>query len=218
MDEGDLSKVEEQLRILNSAGNLNQELDADQLLEPLLNLGVDQALEILSHVEEKAGEVKNPTAYVMTAVKQRGKGKGSKGQKERRGKGVIKTQLKEKAKGSHFDHASVEKVKKRISWLNDKAGLNESLNYDKVGELLLSSGPIGEVMKIFKTLEENASEIRNPNGWAVSAARRLAEEGVAPEPKSSKPNQDFRNEPLDKQLRAHRLAQQRGSAERSLGV
>eukprot|EP00913_Durusdinium_trenchii_P014226 g13350.t2 len=124
---------------------------------------------------------------------------------ERRGKGVIKTQLKEKAKGSHFDHASVEKVKKRISWLNDKAGLNESLNYDKVGELLLSSGPIGEVMKIFKTLEENASEIRNPNGWAVSAARRLAEEGVAPEPKSSKPNQDrdFRNEPLDKQLRAH---------------
>lgn len=58
-------------------------------------------------------------------------------------------------------------------------------------------------MKIFKTLEENASEIRNPNGWAVSAARRLAEEGVAPEPKSSKPNQDFRNEPLDKQLRAH---------------
>ncbi|CAK9034719.1 unnamed protein product [Durusdinium trenchii] len=123
---------------------------------------------------------------------------GQREEHERRGKGVIKTQLKaelshvsvepgalkrggvtrrdnpEKAKGSHFDHASVEKASETCGCDIGKAemadGLNESLNYDKVGELLLSSGPIGEVMKIFKTLEENASE-------------------------------DFRNEPLDKQLR-----------------
>jgi len=206
MDEDNIDKaegaaqLEDQMRLLNSNAGLQKELDIEQLLEPLSSLGVSQGLKILSHLEEKAAEVRDPTAYIMRAARQRGKGK-SKGGEERRGKGVIKTHLKER---KNFDPALVEKVKKRISWLNDKANLADTLSYDKVGEVLLGSGPIAEVMKILKTLEENASEVRNPNGYIVSAARRLQEEGVAPEPKSSKPSkQDFRDEPLEKQLEAH---------------
>lgn len=199
----DVQQLEDQMRMLNSNAGLNQDLDIDQLLEPLTSMGTSKALEILSHLEEKASEVKNPTNYILAAVSKRGKGKGKgkgKGGQDRRGKGVIKTHLKEKRT---FDPAMVEKVKKRISWLNDKANLNDQLSYDKVGELLLESGPIAEVMKILKTLEENASEVRNPNGYITSAARRLREEGVAPEPKTGPKKQDYRNEPLDKQLRAH---------------
>lgn len=65
-------------------------------------------------------------------------------------------------------------------------------------------------MKILKTLEENAAEVRNPNNYIAKAARRLAEEGVAPEPQSSanrraaaKDAGDLRDDPLDQQLKVH---------------
>ncbi|CAJ1451666.1 unnamed protein product [Effrenium voratum] len=204
-------KVEDHVRFLNSMGSLSQELQVDRVVEPLVALGIHEAMEILAHLEEKASEVRDPTAYVLSAARQRGKRRPPAAAKARRqpGRTVAKTHLKDRR--SNFDPAMVDKVRKRISWLNDKAGLSDQLSYEKVGELLLRSGPIGEVMKILKTLEENAAEVRNPNGYVATAARRLQEEGVAPEPKSSVPPrvredkdmQDFRHEPLDKQLEAH---------------
>ncbi|CAE7040473.1 unnamed protein product, partial [Symbiodinium natans] len=55
-DDADASKVEDTLRYLNAHGNLNKELEVDSLVAPLLDLGTDQALEILSHLEQKNSE------------------------------------------------------------------------------------------------------------------------------------------------------------------
>lgn len=212
----DAAKVEDSLRYLNAHANLNQELEVERLLDPLIELGPVKAMGILQNLEQKSSEVRDPTGYVLAAIR---KGSNGSGQAQKSGgRKVMKLHLKEnRSSSSSFDPAQVEKVKKRINWLNDRGGLNDKLTYEIVGDLLLRSGPIGEIMKILKTLEENAAEVRNPNNYIAKAARRLAEEGVAPEPQSSANRRaaaqgggdfrdepgDFRAEPLEKQLHAH---------------
>jgi len=222
-DNSDLrTKVEQRIQWLNDKAGLNQELNAGEVMDDLVGIGQRHAMDMLKQLEEKADEIRDPTAYIATALKQkqRGAGKDSrsggkargKGEAKPRGKKVVKTGLKASAsrrssareEGGDRD---MEKVRKRIAWLNDKAGLNDKLNFDKVGPQLLKSGPVGEVFKILKSLEESAGEVRNPNGWVLQAANRLAEEGIAPEPKGNKEKgdskEDWLDQPLNEQLRAH---------------
>eukprot|EP00438_Fugacium_kawagutii_P011705 Skav231760 [mRNA] locus=scaffold695:135655:143475:- [translate_table: standard] len=69
VEHGDVQQLEDQMRMLNGNGALSKDLDVDQLLEPLTHVGTSQALEILTHLEEKGSEVKDPTAWVMKAVR-----------------------------------------------------------------------------------------------------------------------------------------------------
>ena len=69
----------------------------------------------------------------------------------------------------------MEKVKRRIGWLNANGNLQGPLVFDKVGMLLVSIGD-AQAMDILKKLEEHALEVRDPTGWVVTAARTCASE------------------------------------------
>lgn len=100
------------------------------------------------------------------------------------GKQVIKTGLKAKQakQGSNSSEdglyfGTLGKVQKRVDWLNENASLAAQLDFGQVGALLAKSGPLSEVMKILKMLEENSSDVRDPTGYVISAARRLGTGG-----------------------------------------
>lgn len=71
----------------------------------------------------------------------------------------------------------MEKVKRRIGWLNANGNLQGPLVFDKVGMLLVSIGD-AQAMDILKKLEEHALEVRDPTGWVVTAARKMLPGGA----------------------------------------
>lgn len=66
-----------------------------------------------------------------------------------------------------------EKLKKRVAWLNNKAGLASQLMYDRIAPFLLGLES-RDAMDILKKLEEHATTVKDPNGYVEAAARRRA--------------------------------------------
>jgi len=64
-----------------------------------------------------------------------------------------------------------EKVRQRIDWLNDFADLSNPLEYDRVISDLLKVSH-RQAMEVLKRLEEEAAQIRDPNGFVISLVRR----------------------------------------------
>eukprot|EP00930_Biecheleria_cincta_P004973 TRINITY_DN10589_c0_g2_i1.p1 TRINITY_DN10589_c0_g2~~TRINITY_DN10589_c0_g2_i1.p1 ORF type:complete len:848 (+),score=167.20 TRINITY_DN10589_c0_g2_i1:35-2545(+) len=210
-------RVDTRINWLNENGGLTMQLKREDVFQRLVGCGLRDAMRILKELEQHAGEVRDPTGYVVAACSKssrKGTDRGRRGAKSQSGKGgtkrVIKSSLKTKegragGGGGSEDDMVLEKIRKRISWLNDKANLQGRLEFEEVGKKLLRAGPMSEAMKILKTLEESASQVRNPTAYVANAARRLSEEGFAPDPPNERKQQakDFRRESLDMQLKAH---------------
>eukprot|EP00929_Paragymnodinium_shiwhaense_P002322 TRINITY_DN102551_c0_g1_i1.p1 TRINITY_DN102551_c0_g1~~TRINITY_DN102551_c0_g1_i1.p1 ORF type:complete len:436 (-),score=127.09 TRINITY_DN102551_c0_g1_i1:81-1388(-) len=65
------------------------------------------------------------------------------------------------------------KLRKRIGWLNDKGGFDNSINYEKVVEAAaVSSGSLGDFMGVLKELEEKRDDVRDPTAFVCSAFRK----------------------------------------------
>ncbi|CAE8618063.1 unnamed protein product, partial [Polarella glacialis] len=54
---------------LNANGGFQAELDVDQVLPQLLRLTEEDAMEILRRLEDSAGSVREPTAYVISSIR-----------------------------------------------------------------------------------------------------------------------------------------------------
>jgi len=193
-----IQKVEKRVQWLNANANLREELLFDDVGMALVNAGQRQAMQILKELEDKAGEVMDPTTFVLEELEKCGGadnepddgpapvgsggndgrvGRGSgrrrrKGANGRRGRSVIKTGLKEKPLRNFADQ-----VRRRIEWLNGHADLQQELDFDRVVDLLLQTGQQKEVMKILKNVEENASSVRNPTAYVANAAKNLMRDG-----------------------------------------
>merc|ERR1719401_989255 len=99
-------------------------------------------------MESKTDEIKNPTAWIVTAAKKA---------------------------GADFSSGSPEvdkKVRKTIGWYNNQGNLVEKISYPDVAPLLMQLDT-NQVGSIFKSMESKTSEIRNPTAWIANAAKKF---------------------------------------------
>lgn len=147
-------RIGKQIGWLNKNAGLQEQLSYNTVVEALSGMSVSEAMKILKDVEEKATDIKNPTAYVSKAA--------SRKQNPSMGMGYPAMQF------GGVDPTG--KIGKQIGWLNKNANLQEQLSYTDVVSLL-SECELKKAMKILKDLEEKSDEVKNPTGFVAKAAR-----------------------------------------------
>lgn len=198
-------RVEAKIQELNSSATLQQELQLDTVLDPLVGAGIRVAFGILKRLEREAAKVEDPSQFVVEAVEKSisKRGSGRLQAKPKRGaaptvKGVrTMGVLKRTGKvGNNQQKDLLQKIQRRISWLNSNGQLASPVNTTKVAPILVRCGK-DEAMNILKNLEENAAKVRDPTGYVSKAAKRM-QSGEAP---LERPNSARGEVPPERQLR-----------------
>lgn len=148
---------------LNSNIPMAEPLQIEKVLHELTQVSQVQAMDILKKLETSSATVRDPTGWVLVAV--------------RRIIGGVPGPRPGSTAPPH------ERLMKRITWLNENAQLASPLIYEQVAPSLLALEP-PTAMMVLKTLEENASTVLDPQAYVASAAQRFADSsatGFAPE-------------------------------------
>lgn len=76
MDTDTTSKIHKRIKWLNDSTRFGNSINCDKVLEAASGLNLASTLEVLKRLEEKAGQVKDPTAWVAFALRKSGGGGG----------------------------------------------------------------------------------------------------------------------------------------------
>merc|ERR1719221_345564 len=143
---------------------------------------------ILKELEESAAEVQNPNAYVAVAVRNSlatANGRGGRSDEEPEADARHSRPMRQPAvvvpptvrqalpRQAPVEETNAVKVEKRVAWLNAHGGLAASLNYDVLGELMMSLD-YQDVMQVLTRLQESSAQVRDPTAYVVTALRRLS--------------------------------------------
>lgn len=138
-----------------------------EAVQALSSLPWDRAMELLKHIEEKKGELKNPSGYLISAVGrdvQRPQQTWS-----QRGQGAAGAKAGGASGGSW--HGVDTGVHKRCTWLN--ANVFGAGAIDEEAITVLSSLEFNRAMEITKEMEQKgAAVIKNPSSYLKAAAQR----------------------------------------------
>lgn len=174
---------------LNKSGTLAQPISFADVAGPLAALGDMAAGQLLHELGDSAGQVRDPTAWLLSAANKYGGGgawggkKGGKGGKDSWGKGSWGKDSWGKGswgsdswgmkggKGGGWGEASPW-ISKQIGWLNKAGNLAFPISYNDVAGPL-SMIPEDKALALLKELEENAATVKEPSSWLASAAQRL---------------------------------------------
>lgn len=137
-------KVRRKIGWLNTHVQFNAPLMYDKVSPELRRLGGQRAMAILKELEEYASEP-DPTAWVLEQARN---AVGSLGGGE----------------------PAEERLRKRISWLNNKAQLSSPIVVEMVMPSLLAID-LRKAMAVLKGLEENAQSILDPSSYVTSTAQ-----------------------------------------------
>jgi len=165
--ERDYDKVEKRAAWLNKNVFASSPID-DEAVAAMAGMGAARAMELFKEIEEKGGQVRNPSGYLKSAARKEGFGPAAEppSTSPRQG-GAAKGGG---GKGGKMSNSNLEKMVKRVLWLNDKVFLENPIEEETV--LAMESLSTQRAMELFKETEEKAAEIRNPNGYLKAAVKR----------------------------------------------
>lgn len=160
-EDQDYGKVHKRATWLNVHVFADNPID-DEAIAAVAGMGIPRAMELFKEIEEKAGQLRNPSGYLKTAARREAlgplEGRGGRSPKGG-GKGV-------------YDEG---KVQRRALWLNSNVFTDRPIDDEAIAAVAGISVP--RAMELFKELEEKGDQVRNPSGYLVTAANR---ENVVP--------------------------------------
>mmetsp|Transcript_137322 Transcript_137322/g.342402 ORF Transcript_137322/g.342402 Transcript_137322/m.342402 type:complete len:553 (-) Transcript_137322:40-1698(-) len=160
---------------LNSAGGFEGQINYAKIFEAAKGLEYSRVMKFLAQLEEKRGEVKDPTAWVCNALRKAGGGAYSplpQPPAEYGGYGQsYSTSTSAMGTPSAFVNAD-EKLRKRVTWLNSQGGFAGALDHDKVAAAARGL-EVTMVMKVLKDLEENKDKVKDPTAYSAAALRKM---------------------------------------------
>mmetsp|Transcript_80986 Transcript_80986/g.203831 ORF Transcript_80986/g.203831 Transcript_80986/m.203831 type:complete len:584 (+) Transcript_80986:116-1867(+) len=156
-------KISRQVGWLNKNVPLRGKLSYSDIVEPLSRLDITSAMKILKEVEEQAGQIDNPTAYVAAAAVRAG-GTGPVGGIQ----GTGAPALSPMAGSAPPVQDPTGKIARQIGWLNRNVTLNEKLSFSDLVSPL-SWLDVTSAMAILKDVEEKAQFIPDPTGYVLTA-------------------------------------------------
>eukprot|EP00929_Paragymnodinium_shiwhaense_P042161 TRINITY_DN21869_c0_g1_i1.p1 TRINITY_DN21869_c0_g1~~TRINITY_DN21869_c0_g1_i1.p1 ORF type:complete len:1032 (-),score=362.49 TRINITY_DN21869_c0_g1_i1:128-3223(-) len=168
------STVLQRITTLNKAGVLQTPLRYSEVRTALEKVPEDEVLRILAVLEAEAQDVEDPAEYVRTAAAAAAPAAGGSSSSSSGGN-------KRKASELQGGAAPAGPIAKRVRALNLSGKLNDSIQYERVGEAL-GSLRHAQAMTILKVLEDAAGDIPDPTAYIRAAVHSAggsvpAEEG-----------------------------------------
>jgi len=180
----EMKKVRKRINWLNGKGGFENAIGYDKVMAAAGGLPFSQVLHVLKELEEKREGVKDPNAWVCSALRKVGGGQG--------GQQSAPFAMNHQPAwhppppawggppmgfggghpaGRHMDPEIDTKLRKRIRWLNENAGLSADLNYQKVSEASVGLD-LQTVMAVLKEAEEKKDEVKDPTAYVTSKMRK----------------------------------------------
>jgi len=143
-------------------------------------------------LKRKVESVKDPTAWVTSAIRKEGGGAvvvpwGN----------ISIPQVP--VSGGGFRDDLDQKLRKRVGWLNNQGGFENRIQYAKVAEAAIGVEE-SVVFKVLKNLEEKGTTINEPTSWVTAALRKESGGNQGAHVNRANLNVDF-GEDLDLKLR-----------------
>lgn len=164
------SAVGQRIAWLNDSGKLAASLEYGQIADGLAQLGEEEAISLISDLEQKGRGVKDPTGFIK-----------------------FKMKAKLASMGFTLEQGQDDETKilKRVDWLNDYGGLMADIDYNQVSQALQTMG-IEHAMTILKELEDNRRSILDPTAFIkdaiASSRKRTAVRNAGPVSKTTGPS------------------------------
>jgi len=186
--------IAKRIRLLNGSGKLSRQIGIADVRDALGSLGIGQAMTILKSLEDFASGVRDPTAYIRTAVRSAGgvaplvppseaagPMSGSKRpsivKQEFTSADVIKPGVKIEISTRDFRGAKTEelteaeKLERHIGWLNRSKDLAQPLNLHAVLPALDSIG-YRQAMRVLRRFEETCASVADPDEFVKDLVAR----------------------------------------------
>lgn len=156
-------QVQKRFEWLNFNAGLAQELDFDRIGHLLVRTGnLREVMKILKVLEDNAGQVRDPNAYVARAVKN-----------------SIQDRPREDRPREDGPPPQQNKLFKKMRWMNQNVPLAVPMDIDRISGFIEDMDP-EQVMGVLRRLEVSAHEVRDPSAYVIAGVRRLSEEGPPP--------------------------------------
>mmetsp|Transcript_91123 Transcript_91123/g.262798 ORF Transcript_91123/g.262798 Transcript_91123/m.262798 type:complete len:999 (-) Transcript_91123:79-3075(-) len=172
--------VAKRVRLLNESGKLGQPIRLPDVTGALSSIGIGQAMAILKGLEDAAPGVRDPTAYIRTAVRSAGgvavppaAAAPMRVKQELGGPQVAKVELGARDfRGTKTeDLGDAERIERHIGWLNRNAQLRRPLDLEVVLPALDCIG-YRQSIRVLKRLEESADSVADPNEFVKDLVAR----------------------------------------------
>eukprot|EP00929_Paragymnodinium_shiwhaense_P039450 TRINITY_DN20706_c0_g1_i1.p1 TRINITY_DN20706_c0_g1~~TRINITY_DN20706_c0_g1_i1.p1 ORF type:complete len:723 (-),score=114.61 TRINITY_DN20706_c0_g1_i1:146-2236(-) len=137
---------------LNNSGVLKEEICINDVVDSLMEAGINDALKILEDLERVAGKITHPTNYILAAT-------------SRLLGGSRNPPHRQQARDD------TKTISKEIGRLNNSGILTTPILYSDVAGLLADI-PSHTALRILKDLEESGSSVKNPTAYVAAAASR----------------------------------------------
>mmetsp|Transcript_19928 Transcript_19928/g.43320 ORF Transcript_19928/g.43320 Transcript_19928/m.43320 type:complete len:397 (+) Transcript_19928:161-1351(+) len=185
--EAEDKEVRRKIGWLNKDGGFAGSVNYSKIIEAAKGLEYRKVMQFLKNLEGKAGEVKDPTAWVCNALRKAGGGAGNWGS----GGSMpppspyasfsdpfyfgLSQQPPAAPAGPPPGPPPVdadEKLRKRVVWLNTQGGFDGALDHDKVASAAWGL-EVTSVMKVLKDAEEKKDQLKDALAYVTSALRKM---------------------------------------------
>lgn len=166
------ASVRERVAWLNGEGGFQDSLKYDQVAAKASGLDAALVLKILGHLEDKKGEVNDPTSWVCAALIKEQRSREWSGGSWGHGGGAGAPRQPPAVYGSQPDGGAGQSVdrelRRRIAWLNNEGGFGNTITYRDVADAA-SGLELSAVARIFDVMQESRKHIANPTDWLTNA-------------------------------------------------
>jgi len=146
-----------------------------EAIEAMKTLDSARAMELFKEIEEKSGQVKNPSSYLKTAVAREGSGMPQNLTAASR----VGTVARLSGPASPEEQT---KIHRRVTWMNANVFPDRKIDDEAIGAMYGLG--LGRAMELLQEIQEKSDSMRSPANWLKAAASR---EGLAPPPQSMAP-------------------------------
>jgi len=169
----DVTKIKKRIGWLNNIGGFENQILYDKVMAAAGGVDTTKILSVLKDVEEKKAEVKDVTAYVTTALR-RAAQRNPAPMMSMQAPAPMMMRGNMGAIPQLVDGGADEfeaKLRKRVGWLNNQGGFNNTINWQKVRDACHSTS-LSEAFNCFKDLETKKDTVKDPTAYVCNALRK----------------------------------------------
>lgn len=148
----DDARLRKRVAWLNNAGGFENTIIYSQVAAAAEGLSDSKIMEILKYLEDKYDKVWDPMRWILSSLE--------------------KARQASEGLDAEFD----QQLRRRVRWLNNEGGFENKIVYSKIAEAAVGLES-GQVMDVFKYLEERWEFVDDPTAWVCSALRKMPSGG-----------------------------------------
>jgi len=161
-------KLQTKVTWLNERGGFAGNVNYEKIAAAAVGIEISALMSLFKDLEQKKDQVRDPTGWVVMALRKRGGGGGMVPNDGLSPDNGLEAVNMEHLDGSHMMEGDLQQ---QLDWMNSNGGFEGKLIGAKVLEAAVGVDG-SEVMRIFQELETKAGSIRDPTAYVTSAFRK----------------------------------------------